>query len=95
MIEEFIITQHAEERLIERFGCKKYKIEKIVIKAWNSNEKMKSKYISKFNQKVFLKFYRNQRYIKMRLYQGYLFIFRLNWDTPDRSVQKYLITIYK
>lgn len=80
---EFILTRHAEERLVERFKLlNKEKIDKIIIKAWYSKEKFK-------NAKVIYK--NNYMY---RVFNGYLFVFAKRHNKRYNYTQKALVTVY-
>jgi hypothetical protein len=63
-----IITHHGRKRLLERMGCRKDKAEKVVLKAYKSREKIKSKTIlaRKFN---------GYDDVEFRMFSGCIFCF--------------------
>ena len=87
---EFVITKHAIERMEARFHCRKDKIYKMVIKAWQSKQHIDSKFVKRKRYFHADKF-ENQDKVEYRFYMGYLFVFRRH----DRyKNQKILITLY-
>lgn len=87
---EFIISQHAEERLLERMTKNRDKLEKIVVRAWRSKLAVPS------NVNLPRKYERV--YYRYRWFGGYLFVFQIilagrNYSRFQLS-QKKLITVY-
>lgn len=76
---EFIISVHAYKRLCERLGCNKNKIEKVVSKAWRSNDMATFIHLENFNR------YDGFCY---RSFNGYVFIFSIK-----ESIKKILVTV--
>ena len=84
---EYIISDHAEDRMAERFGCKKDKISKIVIKAWHSREKVKKEWLNK------RKYFNQVKGATYRYFMGYIFVFKVYYQKD--YTQKKLLTVYK
>jgi len=85
---EFIISVHAQERLIKRVGIKKEKIPKFVIRAWYS----KDVDIKKLRYKKYNQFFRDQPKI-CREMMGYVFIFAVIENERVLANQKVLVTV--
>lgn len=83
---EFIVTSHAEDRLLTRFGCNRDKCKKITIKAWYSKEKVEQTWI---NKKEYFDKTNDATY---KYFMGHVFIFQVI-HKRDYS-QKKLITLY-
>jgi len=84
---EFIVSAHAEDRMVERFGCKKVKTSKIIIKAWHSREKVKKEWLNK------RKYFNQIKGATYKYFMGYIFVFKV-YRHKDYS-QKKLLTVYK
>jgi len=84
---EFIITEHALERLKTRFNCSPEKRHKIMLKAWDSQEYPGNKFAK--NAK-----YHHEKGI-YKLFNGYIFVFRTRYNKRLGFCQKNLITIFK
>jgi len=87
---EFIITEHAHQRLLGRLKCSEEKIKKVTIKAWFSKEKLPTTWSNKreyFDRER----YKNSEY---RILMGYLFIFDTSFIPKINAHQKRLITVY-
>ncbi len=80
---EFVVTNHARERIIERLKCHPSKIEKLVIKAWLST---KEPIPLEFRIRQERKGYKGSTY---RKFLGYIWVF----DATKH--QKVLVTIYR
>ena len=79
----FVITEHARERLKERLRVSDRKIDRLVEKAWHSQNRN--------TKKIKLATYTNQFHDKQRIYReilGYVFVFAESKD------KKTLITVY-
>lgn len=89
---EFIITNHARERMAERIGVNPEKMKKLVMKAWNCNDKVKE---TVKNHSEYHYWYMRGRKTHLRSCMGYTFIFekKLTYGVP--YPQKVLITVYK
>jgi hypothetical protein len=84
---EFIITDHATHALRKRFRCKKIKFHKIMVKAWNSKSSPDLNYIKTARRKHPRGIY--------KIFNGYIFVFRLRYNKKLGCSQKYLVTVYK
>lgn len=83
---EFVITNHARERIIQRIKCNPNKIEKLVIKAWYSTkEPVPASFV--WYQRA--KGYRNEN-VKYRKFLGFMWVFEQN-----HRGQKVLITMFR
>jgi len=84
---ELIITDHADQRMKERFKCNPIKIKKIVMKAWNSPDMIPPNYIQKFISKQ-----KSGKY-SYKSFCGNYFIFKLIYKTRLVGYQKLLVTV--
>lgn len=84
---EFIITQHAENKFKQRVCCNQNKKHKIIVKAWNSKEKIRPGFIRRSR-----KLYGNKIY---KLFNGYIFVFDIRYNRKAGFAQKFLITVFK
>lgn len=82
---EFLITDHASKRMLERFGCSENKIKKITVKAWFSKEKVNKLWEYKKKLK-----YKTTIY---KYFCGHVFVFTTK-RRKDGRAQKRLITVY-
>ena len=82
---EFLITDHARDMMLLRFGCNADKVKKVAIKAWVSRCAIDK--AIEFNKK---KNHKNDIY---RFYNGYIFVFVLK-HIEDGVTKKRLITVY-
>jgi len=80
----FVITAHAEEKMLERFCCDKGKIKKIAIKAWRSNDKVNKLWEYRKYREYDDAIYRYKYFL------GHIFVFRLD----EIKYKKVLITVY-
>lgn len=78
---EFIVSEHARQRMAERFGCDERKIRKIAVKAWQSQSEIPAKAILDSN--------RDYRY-----YNGHIFVYARDNLPKYGLIQKILITVY-
>lgn len=85
---EFLITDHALERMKQRFGCKDFKIRKITRKAWGSKVKVpvnieeKKRRNPKYKNTIFKQF------------NGHIFVFSTQYNSKLGYSVKKLITVY-
>lgn len=91
---EFIVTNHALDRLKYRSGTKEDKFKKIIIKAWYSSEYLDEKFLNKQEEIQFFKGKRNRSRIKYKLFNGLIFVFQLHFNGQIGVNQKKLITVY-
>ena len=84
---EFIITEHALDSLEKRFHCSSNKFHKIMLKAWNSEQTPGHDYIKIAREQHPRGIY--------KMFNGYVFVFRLRYNKKLGFAQKYLVTIYK
>lgn len=84
---EFIITEHAYNKIKKRFNCRSDKMHKIMLKAWNSKEISDQNFIAKTKQKYEKGIY--------KMFNGYVFVFRIRYNNQLGFSQKYLITVFK
>lgn len=84
---EFIITEHAYSKIEKRFNCRSDKIHKIMLKAWKTKEIPDRDFIKRANQKYASGIY--------KMFNGYVFVFRLRYNNRLGFSQKYLITVFK
>ena len=84
---EFIVTEHAYKKIKNRFKCNPNKIHKIMLKAWKTKETPSQKFIykAKYNHKDGI----------YKMFNGYVFIFRIRYNNKLGFSQKYLITVFK
>jgi len=85
---EFIISTHAQERLIKRVGIKVEKIPKFIIKAWYS----KDVDVEKLRFKKYNQLFRDHPKI-CREMMGYVFIFVMIENKRMLANQKILVTV--
>lgn len=86
---EFIICEHALERLKERFYCEEKKLYKIVVKAWNNKEKVPfGKIIKLKNSKS------HKGNISYKTFNGFIFVFANYYNSILGFNQKTLVTVY-
>jgi len=84
---EFLIREHAEQRICERIKCSPAKMKKITIKAWNS--KLKLPHLFEYEkQKIG---YANSIY---RYHNGFIFVFSTKYNIKLGFSQKILVTVY-
>lgn len=84
---EFIITEHALEKIKKRFNCNSDKMHKIMMKAWKTEETPSKEFI----QKADLNYERGI----YKMFNGYVFVFRVRYNNRLGFAQKYLITVFK
>ena len=84
---EFIITEHACEALEKRFNCSSDKFHKVMLKAWKSTATPGYMYIKEARK--------NHRKGIYKMFNGFIFVFRLRYNKRAGFAQKYLITVYK
>lgn len=87
---EFVITNHALERINLRFKCKPTKIKRTVFKAWNHGTQPHPEFINR-------KLYRTGEYKGSiyRVFQGHVFIFKTRYDNKLGVARKTLITVHE
>lgn len=90
--EEFIITNHAYKRIMDRVGCNEEKIKKLAIKAWYSTNKVDMDVVRRKNYKYEQVYGERQNNVHYRSLMGYTYI----WEVKFVSgyAQKKLITVY-
>lgn len=84
---EFIITEHAHEKIKKRFNCSPNKMYKIMLKAWKTTEAPSQEFIDKAGQNFESGIY--------KMFNGYVFVFRIRYNNRLGFAQKYLITVFK
>jgi hypothetical protein len=84
---EFIITDHAYESMSARFNCRRDKMHKVMVKAWRSDDKPDRAFIMEAEKKHPRSIY--------KVFNGFVFVFRLRYNKVLGFSQKYLITTYK
>lgn len=84
---EFVITDHALDSFEERFNCRPDKRHKIMVKAWASEETPDYKWIKEYGRKHEKSIY--------KIFQGFIFVFRIRYNKRLGASQKYLVTVYK
>lgn len=85
---EFVITTHAEQRLIERLRVKKEKLAKVVVKAWYTDDVPSAK----VNRAAYNYPAKNKRYREM---MGYTWVFGYGHESRSGlPPQKVLITVF-
>jgi len=101
---EFLVTKHAQKRLMERINIRKDKIPKIIVKAWFSKRpdeisKKLQKAIDKdeierIKQTIIMN-KKQLKYIRFvyRELMGHLFVFTTRYDRIHGVTRKYLITV--
>lgn len=87
---EFIITDHARQRLTERIGVSEKKMKQLTMKAWYCKERVKEevKKRSEYYHKG------KNKNIVFRSCMGYTFIFKRAFTFGVPHQQKILITVY-
>ena len=63
------VSWHARDRILERLRCRKDKVQKVAIKAWNSKEKIQEDYIKR-------RMYNGYVGMEYRLFCGLVFVFK-------------------
>ena len=90
---EFIVSAHAEQRLLERVRCRKDKIQKLVVKAWYSKSVPIPKFEKTKNRTEY--FYDRKRHNRVaRECMGYVFIFAYEYNRHPFLPQKVLVTVF-
>lgn len=84
---EFIVSQHAIEKMGKRFQCRPEKVHKIMLKAWRSKEQLNYATIQRLNYG-----HHNGIY---KTFNGFVFVFRLRYNNRLGFSQKYLVTVFK
>lgn len=84
---EFVITEHAYQRMKKRFSCKEEKMHKIVVKAWKHSENLDNRFIYKAKQINGPGIYKT--------FNGFVFVFRIRRHHNLGVPQKYLVTVFK
>lgn len=84
---EFIITEHAYTALEKRSNCSPDKYHKIMLKAWDSDANPGYRYIQEARRTHEKGIY--------KMFNGYIFVFRIRYNKRMGFAQKYLITVYK
>lgn len=84
---EFIILEHAFDRLDGRFPCGPDKYHKVMLKAWESQEPIDRKFLQYARAK--------HQYGIYKLFHGYVFVFRTRYNKKLGCAQKYLVTVFK
>jgi len=84
---EFIITEHACKALERRFNCRSDKFHKIMLKAWSSDASPGREYIREAR--------RTHRKGIYKMFNGFIFVFRIRYNNKLGFSQKYLVTVYK
>lgn len=85
---EFIITNHALERIRKRLGCNDAKIPSVVVKAWASK-------LTHDDVSLSTKMSSHNAINVYRVFLGCVFVFALDEDRRFGGVQKTLITIFR
>ncbi len=91
--QEFVITDHAYQRLKERLKCLEEKIKKVVVKAWHSKIPVGKESILLKESAGWTK--AECLASKYRIFQGHIFVFILSQSKDKRFTIKRLITVYK
>jgi hypothetical protein len=65
---KIIITNHARDRILQRVGCRKEKVEKVTKKAYNSKEKIREGFLNKRE-------FNGYKGSEWRMFQGCVFVF--------------------
>jgi hypothetical protein len=90
--DEFILSNHAKERIAERVQVTSRKVMKMVAKAWRSKLA-----IPKINRLEYAKAYRDDSFSRARCYRfymGHVWVFRIQNRVDGPGMQKVLITVY-
>ena len=85
---EFVVTEHATQKLKTRFKCNSNKILKGTIKAWRSQERLRESFVRR-KQRV------HEQQGIYKSFNGYIFVFRLRYNKKLGCSQKYLITCFQ
>lgn len=85
---EFVITEHANERLQARVLIKPCKLRKIIVKAWHNKQPVNPRLLDKLTRKPE---YRNKHY---RWFNGYIFVFSIRYNKTIGFAQKILVTVF-
>lgn len=88
MKSEFIITTHAEQRIQERFNCRKDKIMKVCQKAWQSQTPPNKLMVYFKKQRT------NNKKSVYKVFQGLVFVFKYRHNKDLNYTYKVLITVY-
>lgn len=87
---EFVVSLHAEQRLIERMGCSRRKIPKVVMKAYYG----RSVPLPKLNTKRYYSAHHHPGKNRVaREMMGYVFIFAYTQPRGAFPAQKVLVTV--
>lgn len=83
---EFVITKHAHQRIQERMRVTDHKMLPIAVKAWLTpgGEKLIEQYISPNHR---------QKNRKFRVFQGRIFVYKVQYNALLARSQKVLITV--
>lgn len=84
---EFIITEHAMDSMGVRFNCRPDKMHKVMVKAWRSMDKPDWRWIKEADKKHEQSIY--------KIFNGFIFVFRIRYNKRLGFSQKLLITVYK
>ena len=88
---EFVITNHAEDRIRERVSVKPKKMMRMVVKAWGSKET-----VPRLNKLAYaVQFGEDPKFMFYRMFMGYVWIFRTMYRKNCQTPQKILITVYR
>lgn len=85
---DFLVTEHARERMVERLGVHPDKIGLMVYKAWLSKEPLPKSFV--INKKI--KLYRKRTY---KFYVGGIFVFKQRIFKNKDFTQKVLLTVIR
>lgn len=89
LIPEFCVTLHAQQRLMERMGVKKRKIDKVVRKAWYT----KNVETKKLNLKRYKAPAKGAGHYAFKELMGYVFVFDYRRHRGSLPREKVLITV--
>jgi len=84
---EFVISEHAYDRMTKRLCFKKEKLHKIMLKAWNNQDEMNGKWLYQAQKNHGRGIYKQ--------FNGNVFVFRIRRNYKLRVQQKFLITAFK
>jgi len=84
---EFVITDHAMDSMNGRFKCNPNKIHKVMVKAWKSEYKPDWAWIREADKRHPKSIY--------KIFNGFIFVFRLRYNKRLGFSQKFLVTTYK
>jgi hypothetical protein len=92
LVPEFLITEHAKQRMAERIKVSPRKMEKLCAKAWYGKSIPIPKLIERQNRADYFYHYRDEKVA--REVMGYVFIFGYGQPRPNGLPrQKKLITV--